>query len=239
MAKRARVHSRDVQLQVATPKGKFAAARVQRLDFPWSANVQNIDELGRKLRVGTTTDIPDVTVTFEAFDVSHNIYSYLTGYTPATFPASGVSVTEFKNIDLIGQIRDTSSTNIVNAIYVKRGIVTGMDASFGVRDNSTVSYTVGSNSKKELKQPVFYDTFTASGGQGNFTLTRTPTFLTRTSGYILNGYVTTATTNAGAYLTPDVDFTNTGNTTITLTTPRCCKRYLLVYILISKYNNNI
>lgn len=218
-AKRARVHSRDVQLQVATPKAKFAAARIQRLDFPWSANVQNIDELGRKLRVGTTTDIPDVTVTFEAFDVSHNIYSYLTGYTPATFPASGVSITELKNVDLIGQIRDTSSTNIVNAIYVKRGIVTGMDASFGVRDNSTVSYTVGSNSKKELKQPVYYEVFTASGGQVNFGLARTPTFLTRTSGYILNGYQTTALTNGGAYLTPGTDFTNTGTTNIALTTP--------------------
>jgi hypothetical protein len=219
LAKRARVHSRDVQLQVATPKAKFAAARVQRLDFPWSANVQNIDELGRKLRVGTTTDIPDVTVTFEAFDVSHNIFSYLTGYTPATFPASGVSITELKNVDLIGQIRDTSSTNIVNAIYVKRGIVTGMDASFGVRDNSTVSYTVGSNSKKELKQPVYYEVFTASGTQASFTLSRTPTYLTRTSGYILNGYQTTAATNGGAYLTPGTDFTNTGTTTVTLTTP--------------------
>lgn len=217
MVKRARVHSRDVQLQVATPKAKFAAARVQRLDFPWSANVQNIDELGRKLRVGTTTDIPEVTVTFEAFDVSHNIFAYLTGYTPGTFPASGVSITELKNVDLIGQIRDTSSTNIVNAIYVKRGIVTGIDASFGVRDNSTVSYTVGSNSKKELRQPVYYESFTASGSQTIFGLSRTPTYLTRTSGYILNAYQTTATTNGGAYLTPGTDFTITGST-ITLTT---------------------
>jgi len=212
MARRARVHSRDIQLQIATPKGKFAAARVQRLDFPWSASVQNIDELGRKLRVGTTTDIPEVNVTFEAFDVSHNIYSYLTGYTPATFPASGVSVTEFKNIDLIGQIRDTSSTNIVNSIYVKRGIVTGMDASFGVRDNSTVSYTVGSNSKKEFKQPVFYESFTASGNQATFTLSKTPTYLTRTSGYIINAYQTTVLTNGGSYLNNGTDFTVTGST---------------------------
>jgi hypothetical protein len=217
MAKRARVHSRDVQLQIATPKGKFAAARVQRLDFPWSASVQNIDELGRKLRVGTTTDIPEVTVTFEAFDVSHNIFSYLTGYTPATFPASGVSVTEFKNIDLIGQIRDTSSTNIVNSIYVKRGIVTGMDASFGVRDNSTVSYTVGSNSKKELKQPVFYESFTASGNQATFALSKTPSYLTRTSGYILSAYQTTALTNAGSYLTAGTDFTSSSAGVITIT----------------------
>jgi hypothetical protein len=211
MAKRARVHSRDVQLQIATPKGKFAAARVQRLDFPWSANITNIDELGRKLHVGSTTDIPEVTVTFEAFDVSHNTYSYLTGYTPGTFPASGVSVTELKPIDAIGQIRDTSSTNIVNSIYVKRGIVTAMDATFGVRDNSTVSYTIGANSKKEFKQPVFYDTYTASGTESGITLSKTPTYLTRTSGYVINGYMTDASAGTGAFLTENIDFTVAGS----------------------------
>lgn len=211
MAKRARVHSRDVQLQIATPKGKFAAARVQRLDFPWSANVTNIDELGRKLHVGTTTDIPDVTVTFEAFDVSHNTFAYLTGYTPATFPASGVSITEFKSVDAIGQIRDTSSTNIVNAIYVKRGIITGMDATFGVRDNSTVSYTMNANSKKELKQPVYYEAWTASGAQANFGLSKTPTYLTRTSGYIINAYMTDVSAGTGSYLNNVTDYTVAGS----------------------------
>jgi len=218
MARRARVHSRDVQLQIATPKGKFAAARVQRLDFPWSANVTNIDELGRKLHVGTTTDIPEVTVTFEAFDVSHNTFSYLTGYTPATFPASGVSVTEFKSIDAIGQIRDTSSTNIVNSIYVKRGIITAMDATFGVRDNSTVSYTMNANSKKELKQPVYYESFTATTSSGSFDLSRTPTWLTRTSGYILNAYLTDASAGTGSYLNNVTDYTVAGST-VSLVTP--------------------
>src|SRR3989304_8373326 len=144
MAKRARVHSRDLQPQVATPRGLLNAARVQRFDWPASFPTTAIDELARKLHVGTTKEIPDVTVTFEAFDVSHNTYSFLTGYTPATFPVSGVSITELKNVDVIGQIRDASTKAIVNALYVKRGIVTAMDATFGVRDNSTVSYTVSS-----------------------------------------------------------------------------------------------
>lgn len=218
MTRRARVHSRDVQLQIAAPKAKFAAARVQRLDFPWSANLTSIEELGRILKVGTTTDIPDVTVSFETFNVGHDTFAYLTGYTPGTFPASGVSITSLKSVDLIGSIRDTSSTNIVNSIYVKRGVITSLDASFGVRDNSTVSYTVNSNSKKELKQPVYYDSFTASGTQATFTLSQTATWLTRTSGYILNGYQTVASTGTGAYLTPGTDFTATSSV-VTLTTP--------------------
>ena len=216
MARRARIHSRDIQPQVATPKGLFAAARVQRLDFPLTVNTTDIDELGRKLHVGTTSDIPDITVALEAFDVSHNTYAYLTGYTPATFPASGVSITEFKNVDVIGQIQQNGGTAIVNALYVKRGIVTGMNATFGVRDNSTVSYTINSNSKKAFREPVRYDSFTASGTQATFTLSLTPTYLTRTSGYTINGYLAGAATTS--FLDEGIDYTVTGSV-VTLTTP--------------------
>jgi len=209
MAKRARVHSRDLQPQVATPRGLLNAARVQRFDWPASFPTTAIDELARKLHVGTTKEIPDVTVTFEAFDVSHNTYSFLTGYTPTTFPVSGVSITELKNVDVIGQIRDASTKAIVNALYVKRGIVTAMDATFGVRDNSTVSYTVSSNSKKEFKQPVVYEAFTLATATGVQTLTNAPTYLTRTSGYIINAY-RTGTDSTTNFLDEGTDFTVTG-----------------------------
>jgi hypothetical protein len=215
MVKRSRVHSRDIQPQIATPKGLFAAARVQRLDFPMTINTTDIDELGRTLHVGTTSDIPEVTVTFEAFDVSHNTYSFLTGYTPATFPVSGVSITELKNVDVLGQIKTATGSSIVNAIYVKRGIVTGLDASFGVRDNSTVSYTVSANSKKELRQPVFYDSGTLASASGALTLSHTPTYLTRTSGYVLNAY-RTGTDGTTNFMDEGTDFTVTG-TTVTFT----------------------
>lgn len=209
MARRARVHSRDLQPQIATPKGLLAAARVQRFDWPLTLPTTAIDELGRKLHVGTSRDIPEVTVTFEAFDVSHHTFSYLTGYLPHTFPLSGASVTEFKNVDVIGQIRDASTLNIVNALYVKRGIITGMDATFGVRDNSTVSYTVSANSKKELKQPVIYENFTLVTATGVQTLSYTPTWLTRTSGYLLDAY-RTGTNGATQYLDEGTDYTVTG-----------------------------
>lgn len=208
---RARIHSRDIQPLVAAPKGLFAAARVQRLDFPLSINTTNIDELGRKLHVGTTSDIPEVTVTLEAFDVSHDTFSYLTGYTPGTFPVSGASITELKNIDVIGSIRDNCGDGVVSAIYVKRGIVTAMNASFGVQDNSTVSYTVNSNSKKAFRQPVVYQAFTTASGTANYTLGSTPTYLTRTSGYIIDAYYTGADCSTN-YLNEGVDFSVSGTT---------------------------
>lgn len=210
MAKRARVHSRDIQPQIAAPKGLFAAARVQRLDFPLTIPTTSIDELGRRLHVGTTQETPELRVSFEAFDVSHNTYSYLTGYTPASFPVSGVSISYFKNIDVIGQIRNANTGKIVNAIYGKKMAITGMDASFDVRGNSTVTYTAEGNSKKELNKPVFYDRFTASGGQSNFGLTYQPAYLTRTSGYVLNAYSIPATGTEG-YLVEGTDFTVTGS----------------------------
>lgn len=208
---RARIHSRDIQPLIAAPKGLFAAARVQRLDFPLTINVTNIDELGRKLHVGTTSDIPEVTVTIEAFDVSHNTFAYLTGYTPGTYPTgSGASITELKNVDVIGSVRDNCGDGVVSAIYVKRGIVTAMNATFGVQDNSTVSYTINANSKKAFRQPVFYEVFTASGNQPSFNLANTPTYLTRTSGYIINAYQDGADC-ATNYLNEGTDFTVAGS----------------------------
>ena len=211
---RARVHSRDLQPQLATPRGLLHVPRVQRFDWPATYPTTPVDELSRKLHVGTTTDIPDVTVTVEAFDVTHNTFAYLTGYTPATFPASGASVTDLKNIDAIGQIRDSSTLNIVNALYVKRGIVTGIDASFEVRGNSTVSYTISSNSKKEYSQPVRYESKTVASGSDIFTLSLTPSYLTRTSGYVIDSYKFTPSTRAGAFLDEGTgkDFTVNGAT---------------------------
>lgn len=209
MAKRTRVHSRDLQPLVAAPKALFAAARVQRLDFPMNLPQTVIDELGRVLHVGTSNATPDVTVTLEAFDVSHNTFAYITGYTPSTFPASGVSITQMKNVDVMGSIRDASTQNILNTIYVKRGVVSGLDATFGVRADTTVSYTIVSNSKKEFKQPVFYENFSLVAGSGVQTLTRTPTYLPRTSGYIIDAYRTGLDGTTG-YIDEGIDFNITG-----------------------------
>lgn len=210
MAKRARVHSRDLQPQIATPKMLIAAARVQRFDMPMNMPTTAIDELGRVLHVGVTKEIPDVTVTLEAFDVSHNTYSALTGYTPATFPLSGASISELKSVDIIGQIRDSSTKNIVNAIYAKRASVTGMDASFGVRDNSTVTYTFSSNSKKEFRNPVYYENFSLVSTSGTHALAHTPVYLTRTSGYVIDAYRTGSDGSTG-YIDEGTDFNVAGS----------------------------
>lgn len=209
MARRARIHSRDLQPQIAAPKGIFAAARVQRFEWPATYPTTSVDELGRVLHVGTTTEIPQVSVTVEAFDVSHSIYSFLTGYTPGTFPTSGVSVTEFKNVDVIGEIRDTTTKSIVNAIYVKRGIVSAFDATFGVRANSTETYTISANSKKQLKNAVFYNIGTLGTASGSITLSNNPTYLTRTSGYTLDAY-RVGTDGTTGYLDEGTDYTVTG-----------------------------
>ena len=209
MARRPRIHSRDIQPQLATPKGLLSVARVQRFDWPMTLPTTTIDELGRKLHVGKTQETPTVTVTVEAFDVSHNTISYLTGYTPSTFPTSGASITELKNVDVIGQIRDSSTLGVVNALYVPRGTITGMDASFGVTANSTVTYTITANSKKEFKNPVFYDSFVVASGTETKTLTYTPTWLPVTSGYVASAF-RTSTTGESAYLDERTDFNVTG-----------------------------
>jgi hypothetical protein len=89
-----------------------------------------------------------------------------------------------------------------------------MNATFGVQDNSTVSYTINANSKKAFRQPVFYENFTASGNQPSFNLGHTPTYLTRTSGYIISAYLTAASCETN-YLNEGTDFTVAG-TVVTL-----------------------
>jgi hypothetical protein len=215
MAKRPRIHSRDLQPQLATPQGLLSVARVQRFDWPMNIPTTTIDELGRKLHVGKTQQTPTVTLVVEGFDVSHNTISYLTGYTPSTFPASGVSITQLKNVDVIGQIRDSSALNVLNALYVPRGTITGMDCSFGVTATSTVSYTISANSKKEFKNPVYYDSFTLVSGATTASLTYTPTFLPVTSGYAAGAF-RTSTNGSTAYLDENTDFTIAG-TTVTFT----------------------
>lgn len=211
MARRTRVHSRDLQPLLATPKGLLAVARVQRFDWPIQFPTTEIDELARTLHVGTTQDTPTVSVTVEGFDVTHNTFAAITGSTGNTFVISGASITQMKNIDVIGQIRDASTLGVVNTLYVRRGIVTGLDATFGVKANSTVSYTIQSSSKKEFKQPVYYDLFTLVTATGTQTLAHTPTYLTRTSGYIIDAYRTaTGVNGATSYLDEGVDFNVTG-----------------------------
>lgn len=209
MARRPRIHSRDIQPQIATPRGLLNPARVQRFDWPATYPTTAIDELGRKLHVGTTQDVPQVTVTFETFDTSHVTFAYLTGFTGATFPASGASVTQLKNVDIIGQMRDASTLDILSALYVPKGTITAMDATFGVKANTTVSYTVSASAKKQLKNPVFYETFSIVTGSGVQTLSHTPTYLPRTSGYLLNAY-RTGTDGSTSFLTESVNSNNSG-----------------------------
>lgn len=209
MARRARVHSRDVQPVVFSPKAAFAVARVQRLDFPMNLPTTAIDELGRKLHVGTTTEIPTATVTMEAFDVSHNTFAYLTGYTPGTYPVSGASITELKSADVLGNIRDAGTQYIVNALYLKRASVTGLDASFGVRANSTITYTFSSNSKKEFNKPVYYDNFSLVTATGVQLLSHIPVYLTRSSGYTIDAY-RTGSDGTTSFLNEGADYTVTG-----------------------------
>lgn len=214
MARRTRIHSRDIQPLVATPKGLLAAARVQRFDWPATYPTTAIDELGRKLHVGTTSETPQVTVTMESFDTSHVTFAYLTGYTGATFPISGASISSLKNVDIIGKIRDASTLDVVQALYVPRGTISGMDVTFGVRANSTVAYTVTASAKKMMKQPVFYELFSLVTESGVQTLGHTPTYLPRTSGYLLDAYRTGADGSTN-YLDESInggpgDFTVTG-----------------------------
>jgi hypothetical protein len=108
MARRIAIPSKAAQLKIVGPRDALVIPRVQRLSLTADRPSTDIDELGNRLHAGTVEDVPAITVTFQAMDVSVKLFSILTGNDYSAYPASGVSITELGEVDAIVQIkRDT------------------------------------------------------------------------------------------------------------------------------------
>ena len=131
---------KDVELRIVGPKADFYAYRVQRLDFPTTLPNTTINELGNDQHAGIITDIPEVTATFQAFDVSHRIYSILVGEDYADYPVSGVDVSNLGYVDLIGYIRQADVAEMLKCIHVKYMRITDFTFTYTVDGESTEEF---------------------------------------------------------------------------------------------------
>jgi hypothetical protein len=174
MTKKVAIPYKDVKLRIVGPKADFYAHRVQRLDIPATLPNTTINELGNSGHAGIITDIPEVTATFQAFDVSHNIYSILTGYTQDTFPEAGVDVSNLGYVDLIGYVKDT--TDILKCIHAKYMRITDFTFTYTVDGESTEEYSCAGSEKRYLANDVVVDSGYLSAS-GELTLTYTPNTL--------------------------------------------------------------
>ena len=175
MSKRVAVPYKDTKLRIVGPTGDFFAHRVQRLDIPANLPTTTINELGNPKHAGIVTDIPEVTATFQAFDVSHKIFSYMTGNDPSAFPGAGVDVSDLNYCDLIAYIKEADVNEHLKCIHAKYMRVTDFTLTYSVDAESTEDYSLAGSAKRYFANDVVVDSGNLSGG--NFSLTYAPNVL--------------------------------------------------------------
>jgi hypothetical protein len=175
MATRVAIPYREVRLKVVGPSDDFIAPRIQSLDIPATLPNTTIDELGNSGHAGIITDIPEVSITFQAFDVSHKLFAYLTGTDPTAYPGGGVDVNNLDYIDAIVEVKSDTTTDIVKAIHARKLKITDFTFTYSVDGESTEEYTAEGSEKRYLKYDVVIDEGTdpIAAGSG-FTLSNTP-----------------------------------------------------------------
>jgi len=175
MARRIAIPSKAVELKVVGPRDALTFPRVQRLSVTADRPSTDIDELGNRLHAGTIEDIPAITVTFQAMDVGVKLFSVLTGKDATAYPASGVSITELKDVDIIVNIKSDTVEDYVKAAHARRCVIRDFTFTYTVDGESTEEYTTIGTKKRWFKNDVIVDKFVT--GSTTFTLTQTPVVL--------------------------------------------------------------
>lgn len=175
MARRIAIPSKAVELKVVGPKDALVFPRVQRLTVTSDRPSTDIDELGNRLHAGTVEDIPAITVTFQAMDVGIKLFSVLTGTVAASYPASGVSITELKDVDVIVNIKSDVAEDYVKMAHARRCVVRDFTFTYTVDGESTEEYTLIGTKKRWFKNDVVAQKFDT--GTTSFVLTYTPVTL--------------------------------------------------------------
>ena len=222
MSKRVAVPFKDTKLRIVGPSGDFFAHRVQRLDIPVNMPSTTINELGNPKHAGIITDVPEVTSTFQAFDVSHKIFAYMTGYDPDDYPAAGVDVEKLNYCDLIAYIKQADVAEHLKCIHAKYMRVTDFTFTYSVDGESTEEYSLGGSEKRYFANDVVVDSGNLTAGA--CTLTYDPKQL-KNDDYLLSMIVD------GDWLKEGTTYDITGkNVTVT---DGATKHYLAVYHTLS------
>ena len=193
MARRIAIPFKEMALKVVGPLGDYLAARIQRLDMPVNIPSTDIDELGNPKHAGQTTDVPEVTATFQAMDVSVKLYAALVGVDSAAYPPTGVDISNLGEIDIIGVVRDEDVADYVKSVHLRKCRVTGFTYTYSVDAESTEEYTISGNEKRWFKNDVVVDVYAPAVGS--------PQVLSQTAIELKNGNFALSAILDGEYLT--------------------------------------
>ena len=175
MARRIAIPSKHVQLKLVGERDALVVPRIQRLSLTADRPSTDIDELGNRLHAGTVEDVPAVTATFQGMDVGLKLFGILTGTDYTAWPASGVSISNIGEVDLIAQVKDYTVEDFVKMAHARKCTVRDFSLSYSVDGESTEEYTLIGTQKRWFKNDVVVDKFTT--GTTSFTLNETPVTL--------------------------------------------------------------
>lgn len=170
------------QLVIVGPKNYFKASRLQRFDITTDIPSTIVDEIGNSAHAGEAKDVPNITVTFSAFDVGVKIFSVLTGTDWTAYPAAGVDISALSEIDAIVYIKSDTIADYVKTAHARKLQIRDMSLSYSVDGESTEDYTAVGSERRWLAYDVVVDKF-ATGT--TFTLSQTPVQL-RNGDYALS-----------------------------------------------------
>jgi hypothetical protein len=206
MTRKVAIPYKEVKLRVVGAKATFWAYRIQRLDLSANIPVTAINELGNPNNVGNVTDVPEISATFQAFDVSPSIWGVLAGYSPTTYPASGVDVSLLGYCDLVAYIKDAGTTQHLKCIHARYMRVTDFSFSYSVNGESTEEYTCAGSEKRYLANDVVVDSGAIAASA--FTLSQVP--LTLKNGNKLLSFIVD-----GVWKTEGTDYSCTASGVVT------------------------
>jgi hypothetical protein len=172
MAKRLAIPSKELALKIVGEWGSYLASRVQRINLNTDIPTTNIDEHGNSQHAGVITDIPNITLTFNAFDVGIRMFSVLTGTDPDTYPGAGVDISNLQEIDAVLLVKDPDVSDYVKSGHARRLQIRDFSFNYTVDGESTEEYTAIGSEKRWFSRDVVVDKFTT--GTTSFTLSETP-----------------------------------------------------------------
>lgn len=210
----------------------FVIDRIQSAG-PGNLNIpqEKIYELGNFQTVATIFDIPDLSFDLESLDMSTEIEAILINKDPRTTPTGQeYDFASCVPINVISPFKTgTGVFSIVKGLAVPFLNLESMTARFGVRQNSTVSYSLKGDSIFYIPGSPYQQTF-ASTTTGPYTLTRTaiPFVRDAVTQYVLGMHLILAD---GTYqrLFRGTDYTDTPTTFTLTTTPPSSSRINVVY----------
>ena len=172
MARRIAIPSKEVQVKLVGVRDSLILPRIQRLTMNADRPSTDIDELGNRLHAGTVEDVPAVTLTFQSMDVGIKLFSVLTGTDFLAYPASGVSITEIQEVDVVIHVRDDNTDDYVKTAHARKCTVRDFSFSYSVDGESTEEYTIIGSEKRWFINDLIVEKFGA--GAGPFALSETP-----------------------------------------------------------------